>query len=267
VSLKKLLASRIDSADLLVTPRYERYLAANPNIMVSDEVAKFVASELTTPQRDRRLTFSASARGACPREQVFQFTPTRPKARVNTSLFAIFHQGTFMHLKWQALLLDAGILREPEVTCVWEEFNLSGTIDGVGDVPADHDLRADHDTFGWELKSINSRGFQWTLDRGPNHHHLLQIHAYMLASGLRLWSLIYENKDNQEWKEFTVHFDPEIAQEVEAELAYLNESVKTKTLPPVLEECSKRKGAYLKCQFAHVCLETDRWPQRRIKVG
>jgi hypothetical protein len=271
-SLKRLLKSHNHSGGLLVTPRYEQYLATHPNILVDDTIAQFVVDELTTPQRNRRMTFSASSRGACPREQVFQFTSVKPVAKTNSDLYAIFHQGTFMHLKWQALLLDAGILSEPEVKCTWEEYNLTGTIDGKGVVPSDHPLRADHDVFGWELKSINSRGYQWILDRGPNHHHLLQIHAYMLATGWRIWSLCYENKDTQQWKEFLVTFDPEIAEEVEAELDYLNRCVNEKKLPPVLEECQQRTGAYRKCAFAHVCLDVDEWPEdkpvepRRIKL-
>jgi hypothetical protein len=266
-SLKKLLKAHTENGGHLVTPRYEQYLATHPNILIDEKIADFIKSELTTPQRNRRMTFSASARGACPREQVFQFTTVKPVPKTNSDLYAIFHQGTFMHLKWQALLLDAEILDEPEVKCTWDKFRLTGTIDGAGEVPASHALRADHDRFGWELKSINSRGFQWVLDKGPNAHHLLQIHAYMLATGWRVWSLCYENKDTQEWREFIVHYDEEIADEVTLELAYLNEMVDRRELPPVLGECKKRQGQFKSCEFAHACLEQVNWPARRIKLG
>lgn len=268
-SLKKMLKSHTQSSDsdLLVSQRYEQYLASHPNILVDETVAEFVKKELTTPQRNRRMTFSASSRGACPREQVFQFTPTKPVPKTNSGLYAIFHQGTFMHLKWQALLSDAGILDDLEVPCLWEAYRLSGTIDGAGEVPASNPLRAEHTRFGWELKSINSHGFRWVLDKGPNEHHLLQIHAYMLATGWRVWSLCYENKDTQEWKEFTVHFNEETGRQVEEELMYLNDHVDNKKLPPILDECKKRQGAFRKCAFAHVCLEVEEWPERRIKLG
>lgn len=269
-SLKKLLKSTANAGGLLVTPRYEQYLATHPNILVDETVADFIKDELTTPQRNRRLTFSASARGACPREQVFQFTSIKPVPKLNTDLYAIFHQGTFMHLKWQALLLDAGILDEPEITCRVDEYNMTGTVDGMGTIPSAQQTVFGADIFGWELKSINSRGFQWVLDKGPNQHHMLQIHAYMLATGWTVWSLIYENKDTQQWKEFTVHRDEEIVDQVRSELRYLNEHVENKELPPILDECKKKQGAYKKCAFAHACLEQDEWPQwvgRRIKVG
>jgi len=268
-SLKKLLRSHATTSELLVTPRYEQYLATHSNILVDEVVGEFIKSELVTPQRNRRMTFSASARGRCAREQVFQFTPVTGVSKTNSHLHAIFHQGTFMHLKWQALLLDAGILDQPEIPCTWEQYKLTGTIDGGGEVPDNHALREHHSRFGWELKSINSRGFRFVLDSGPKTDHLLQIHAYMLATGMKLWSLIYENKDDQEWKEFTVFFDPDIAEEVTKELEYLNTCVEEKQLPPILDECKKRQGAFKQCAFAHTCLEQDTWPEpirRRIKL-
>lgn len=272
-TLKKLLRSHSGSSEstLLVTPRFEQYIATHPNILIDETVADFIKSELTTPQRNRRMSFSASSRGACPREQVFGFTPLKPVPKLNADLYAIFHQGTFMHLKWQALLLDAGILDEVEMPCTWEKFVVRGTIDGGGVVPEGHPLRADYLRFGWELKSINSRGFRWIIDSGPKHQHLLQIHAYMLATGRLLWSLVYENKDTQEWKEFVVHFDPEIAEEVKAELQYLNDCVENKELPPVLDPCKKKQGPYKSCPYAYVCLDQDDWPEapverRRIKL-
>jgi hypothetical protein len=265
-TLKKLLKAHSKTGGGLVTPRYEHYLAQHSNILVDETIGEFVKSELTTPQRNRRMTFSASARGTCPRAQVFKFTSLRGVPRFSTDLIAIFHQGTFMHLKWQALLLDAGILDECEVTTSIEQYNLSGTVDGTGLVPDDHALREQHTRFGWELKSINSRGFQWVLDKGPKRDHLLQIHAYMLGTGWRIWSLMYENKDTQQYKEFIVDFDPRIAEEVELELQYLNEHVEDKKLPPILSECKKKQGAFKSCEFAHSCLEQRGWPQKRIKL-
>lgn len=265
MSLKKLLKSH-NSTPLLVSQRYEQYLASHPNILVDETVAEFIKQELTTPQRNRRMTFSASARGACPREQVFQFTSVKPVPRTNSELYAIFHQGTFMHLKWQALLLDAKILSEPEVKCEWPKYRLTGTIDGVGDVPVELvDQYGGQKKFGWELKSINDRGYSWVVNNGPNRNHLLQIHAYMAASGIELWSLCYENKNNQQWIEFVVEKDQAITDEVEFELESLNGFVTNKQLPPILDECTKRQGAYKKCPFAHTCLEQTGWTEPEAK--
>jgi hypothetical protein len=265
-TLKKLLRANRSNGELLVTPRYEHYLATTPNILLSEKVARFVVEELTTPQRNRRLTFSASSQGRCAREQVFAFTPIKAIPKLNSELHAIFHQGTFMHLKWQALLLDAKILDQPEISCLLERYRLSGTVDGVGMVPPEHLLYGEHKRFGWEFKSTNARGYQWVLDRGPRHDHLLQIHAYMMATGWRLWSLMYENKDNQQYKEFTIHYDPNIAQEVEDTLKELNTYVDNRELPPVLDECQRQQGQFKKCSYAHACLQQHSWPSRTLKM-
>lgn len=269
VSLKKLLQQSPSGDRLLITPRYEKYLAVTDNILILDEkILKFVRAELSTPQRNRRMTFSASSRGACPRAQVFQFTPLKPTPRINSDLHAIFHQGTFMHLKWQCLLLDAGILSDVEISCVWDAYNLSGTIDGYGVIPDDHQLRGqvDGEIYGWELKSINDRGYKYVCSNGPNASHLLQIHAYMKATGWKVWSLVYENKDCQQWKEFIVHYDDKIGDALETEMEYLNTSVNNKTLPPVLEPCTRKAGPFKNCDFRHCCLTTTSWPQRVLKM-
>jgi hypothetical protein len=269
MSLKKLLQQSPSRDRLLITPRYEKYLAMTNNILIQDEkILKFIRDELSTPQRNRRMTFSASSRGACPRAQVFQFTSVNPLPRINSDLHAIFHQGTFMHMKWQCLLLDAGILEAVEIPCQWDAYNLSGTIDGATSAPYGHSLydEVGYDNIGWELKSINDRGFKYICSNGPKTEHLLQIHAYMKATGWKIWSLVYENKNDQQWKEFIVRYDPEIGEALEAELMYLNDSVDNKTLPPVLKPCKDKKGPFNNCDFRHVCLDTYSWPQRVLKM-
>lgn len=265
-SLKRLLKGTASSGELLVSPRYEEYLDKNHNIHLDRTVADFIIDELTTPQRDRRMTFSASARGTCMRQQVFQFTDLQPVSRFSSSLIAIFHQGTFMHLKWQALLSDAGVLDELEVPCVWDDMRLTGTIDGAGAIPESHVLFNSHERFGWELKSINSNGYRYVINGGPKPEHLLQIHAYMLATGWKVWSLCYENKDTQEWKEFTVFYDPDIGEQVQNELTALNGYVDNRELPPILDECRQMKGAFKQCAFAHVCLDQDKWPKQNRSI-
>lgn len=268
MSLKTLLKSPDQS--LLVTPRYEQYLDSpqHRNLLFQTELFEEVAKEVTEPQRNRRSTFSASSTGSCPRAQVFQFTPIQPVDRFPTSLIAVFHQGTFTHMKWQAILLDAGVLDDVEVSCTLDKYRLSGTIDGVGTVPHGHQL-ASHGQYGWEFKTIRDNGFRWVLDRGVSKAHLLQVHAYMLMTGMDLWSVVYENKDTQEWKEFIVHRDPAITETVENLLRIMNEHIDNRTLPPILTECENRQGAYKTCPFAHECLETHSWPgepKRRIRI-
>lgn len=250
---KVLLAKKRDN--LYVTPKYEEYLALHPNIYLNDKISQFIVKELSTPQRDRRMTNSASARGSCLRRQVFVWTGLPEQQKLNSDLHAIFHDGTFRHLKWQALLLDAGILSEVEIPCRIDKYNLTGTIDGLISPEV-----------GWELKGSNQRSYEFVLQNGPEEKHLLQIHTYMIATQIYTWSLVYENKNTQEWKEFVVEFDPDIGDRVLAELDSVNKHVSERTFPRILDECSEKKGAqYRQCPFAHICLDTHEWPNRRIR--
>lgn len=262
MSLNKVLLAK-KRTDLAVTPRYEEYLARTPNILLDDKISEFIVKELTTPQRDRRMTNSASSRGSCLRSQVFVWTGLPQARKLNSDLHAIFHDGTFRHLRWQALLLDARILTQVEVPCRIDSLHVTGTIDGIIGVASS----GVSEPIGWELKGANDNNYNWVLQHGPMEKHLFQIHTYMLATGIRMWSLIYENKNTQEWKEFMVPFDQTVADIVADELLVVNKYVSDRRLPPVLEPCKMKQGPYRSCAFAHLCLDTKEWPTppRRIR--
>lgn len=246
---------------LLVSPRHEQYLQRTQGDVVLDELAlKFVQSQLKEGDRDRRYTFSASGRGGCLRQQMFGYLNMPGDKTYTSDQAAVFIHGTWTHLKWQAMGLDAGWLAQVEVPCRIDEYNVTGTIDGVLDTGE-----------GWELKSINSRGFRNVSEHGPLQKHLLQIHSYMLATGIKVWSLIYECKDDQEWREWVIHWDDELGAELVAELEALKDSREKRVLPPILEDCSYREGPmYRSCPFNSICLETTGWPVRqgiRLRSG
>lgn len=237
--------------ELLVTPLHEAWLMANSNVELDDDIARWVARELIAKQRNRTQTWSSSSLGSCQRKHIYQYLGAPLERGVTSELSAIFQHGTWTHLKWQASGYMAGWLAQTEVFCSMPEFGFTGTIDGILT-----------DGSGWELKSINNRGFTFVLRDGPKHEHLKQIHGYMLATGIRVWSLMYENKDTQDYKEFVVHFDDAIAMEVELELQALNTAVVTQTLPPMLPGCiAKTSAQYRSCPFQKQC-EESRWPNR-----
>lgn len=245
---------------LLVSPLQEEYLSRPEagNVLLTPEIAEWVKEQLLTPQRDRSLTWSASGLGSCERQRVLSWVGIGEpiKMRFGSDTNATFIHGTWTHLKWQAMGLDAGWLKEVEVSCKIPLMNLTGTVDGI--------LTTGE---GWELKSINARGFRFVSNDGPLEKHLRQIHAYMIATGIKTWSLIYEEKDTQQWREYVIPYDEEMGQEVMDELARLNAALATKTLPPVLPLCARKEGTQFKqCQFAHVCNDIQKWPGERLRV-
>lgn len=238
---------------LLVSPRHEQYLAScQGEVRLSPETVEFVAAQLLNGDRNRSATFSASGRGNCPRQQIFGFLGLEAERVVGSDTAAIFVNGTWTHLKWQAMGLEAGWLKHVEVPCRIDNFSLTGTIDGILDTGE-----------GWELKSINSRGFREVCEKGPLEKHLYQIHAYMMATNIRSWSLVYEEKDTQQWREWVVPFSQEIADFILDELMALNVSRETKTLPLIREDCAKGEGTtYKQCPYKNQCLEITSWPTK-----
>jgi hypothetical protein len=238
---------------LLVTPQHEQWLAKNPNVELSDETAQWVAKELQARQRDRSGTWSASSLGGCKRKHIYTFLGTPHERGVAAGTAAIFQHGTWSHLKWQASGYMAGWLGQTEVSCSLPAYKGTGTIDGI----------LASNAAGWELKTINARGYRFVLNDGPKHEHLLQIHFYMLATKLHVWSLIYEEKDTQDYKEFVVTYKDAYAANVLDELDELNHHVETQTLPIQQPGCiTKTTSEYRTCPFRNVC-EEHRWPTRK----
>lgn len=238
---------------LLVSPRHEQYLKhTQGNVVLGPKALAFVEHELTAGDRDRRFTFSASGRGGCLRQQVFSYLNMPGEKTWTSDQSATFIHGSWTHLKWQSMGLDAGWLAKVEVPCRIDDYRVTGTIDGILDTGE-----------GWELKSINSRGFRNVNEYGPQLKHLLQVHSYMLATGIRVWSLVYECKDDQQWKEWVVHWDEDLAAELIAELEQLKEARQKRELPMIREDCMEREGtAYRNCPFRGLCLETTEWPSK-----
>lgn len=251
MTLSKMLKGMLNN-DLLVTPRYEQYLATHPNIEVDQALMDFVREELTEPERKRTGTFSASSSGRCLRQQVLRYLAIPERGKLNSDLHAIFHDGTFRHIRWQLLLMEAGALTDVEVPVVVPKYDMSGTIDGLNQ----------DEGFGWELKGINDRGYRWVLQKGPSRSHLLQIHAYMFATNYDTWSLVYENKNDQTWKEFVIERDDALIQEVKDDLEFMYQSLQKGRLPAIQSECLSQTGDYKRCPFAYMCLETDGWPEK-----
>lgn len=237
---------------LLVSPRHEQYLKRSQgDVVLSPATIRFVVHELSAGDRDRRFTFSASGRGGCLRQQIFSYLGTKGEKTYSSDQAATFIHGSWTHLKWQAMGLDAGWLAQVEVPCRLDEYSLTGTIDGILDTGE-----------GWELKSINSRGFRRVCEDGPEIKHIYQVHSYMMATGVRTWSIVYECKDDQSWREWVVHWDDELASELIAELEALKQSREERVLPEILLDCTHKEGVrYRQCPFKEICLETGSWPK------
>lgn len=208
------------------------------------------------PPRDRRSTWSASSAGQCLRQQQFVYLGVKKVTQPDDKGMNIFTNGDYVHLRHQACGMVAGYISQAEVPLEMPELNLRGTMDAVL-----------VNNQGFEIKSINSRGFSQIKSFGPKHDHIRQVHAYMLASGLTAFRILYENKDTNELKEFLVVRDEKIIEEVRNDLLTLQELTDKHVLAPMLEECERAEGAYRWCPFAPMCRKAVFPGSRPLKIN
>jgi len=241
--------------DLPITMRHDKWLANNPNISYPDLVVQVGMKELLSKQRDRRKHFSASSAGDCQRKQIFTYIGL-PRKKIESSLVNIFHTGNFIHLKWQLAGLTEGWLTDIEIPLISAEFPVRGTMDGIV-----------WDGSGFEFKSINDNGYKSVMQFGPKKAHINQVHAYMFLGGYKSFSVVYENKNNGEWREFRVHRDEKIIDALKTEWSQLENSVVTETLPQPLNECKQKEGMYRMCPFKDTCLKIRGMSDARNKIS
>lgn len=243
-NLKRMIRT-FKRSDLLITPRLESWLVQHPEgIVLDEEVASLIGDLAQSKPRYRGDTWAASSRGTCLRRQTFTFLGMPQDGRLDPRLQNLFNDGTWRHLRWQAMLLKAKLLTDVEVPVFLSRHNMVGTMDGENH----------RENFGFELKGIYSLS---GVKDGPYPYHLLQVHSYFLAKpGLEKFSLIYEDKRTQDWKEYVVEPDQELLKEVSRELRTLNRQLNKRELPDVLEECRYGKGeTFRSCPYQTRCLD------------
>jgi hypothetical protein len=245
---------RAVQALLPITVRHEKWLTENSNPVYSDKALKFAQQQLagvTGSQRLRKKMFRASSATTCPRAQVFKYIGMPVRAEVDSKLSNIFATGNFLHLKWQMQGLTEGWLEEAEVPVDRDDLNAGGTMDGIL-----------YTGGGLEFKSINDRGFGKVTSFGPLEGHLYQVHNYMYLGDIGHFSIIYENKNTGEWREFRVDRNEMLIKQAEIRFAELNEHVDKKILPKVLPDCRVEEGTqFRQCPYRDVCLKVKLWPQ------
>lgn len=231
-------------------------------------VAARVAEVISTPPRDRRRSFSASSSGDCLRAQEFAFlgTPPSQEQRTEAQMAAIFDDGKWRHIRWQARLLASGILDGIEVPMAWPKMNARGSLDGEGLVPDDHPNRLWRGKdFGFELKGVNPFQYpRWVKAAQPQEGHLWQVHRYFVVTGKELFVIIYENKGTNQWHEWVIRPIAKMMRASERELRALNQSLQMQRLHAPLSTCRIGVGPHWKeCAYGGkggTCMTTRGWP-------
>lgn len=260
-SMRKLLNDSVEQEELIITPLLREFLARNPNLTVDKGVARKLAYLMSTPQRDRSGSFSASAAGTCYRRQELVFLGVTPGYNTfSPQQIAIFHNGTWVHLRWQATLLTAGILESAEVTVKKPSLTARCTLDGMGTAQIG---KYEGETFGFELKGRNDYAYQLQLKAGVDDKTRRQVDFQFALSGFEVISVINENKNTQAWNEWVFERDRQRVKTALNELRELNDAIERKRLHPMLSECRRREGEWEGCPLGGIggpCENAGNWP-------
>jgi hypothetical protein len=236
--------------DLVVSQRHDAWLLANDHPVYSEEAISFATAMLTSVDRNRVGTLSASSLGECARYQQFVYLgmPKIPPDQKGAMKMA---NGAFMHLRWQMAGLTEGWLPQAEVWVSSAEHQLVGTMDGIC-----------YDDSILELKSINMNGFSRVQTFGPLIPHLFQMATYMLCTGREQGRFVYECKDNQEYLEVPITADQLPMSEAEDKAEALVAANADHRLFEPLGKCIDRTGwVYTSCPFRDRCLHIQTWEE------
>lgn len=248
--------------DLILTPVLDEFLVKWDGV-VPDEIAQRVADLMRKKLRDRRYSWSASAAGYCWRRQEFAFLGMPQNGASDPRMQQIFRNGSWVHMRWQATLLTAGLLDNVEVTVRKKSQRAQCTMDGEGTAQVGRFKGRD---FGYELKGRNGFTYTQQLSGGADEKTRAQVDFEFLLSGHDLFVVMNENKNNQAWQEWVFVRDENRVKQMAKQVMALNNAVDKKQLHPMLDECRKRErnSEWDNCPYggAHgVCANAGIWPR------
>lgn len=252
--LTRVLKSIKRGESLIITPRIDQWLVQHPEGLLLDEDGLAVLERLVTrtASGERSGRFGASSLGTkCPRQQVYSYLGMPTTGMRDPFTQNLFNDGTWRHIRWQLMGLQAGVFTHVEWPVAVPQLRLKTSLDA---------LNVDE---GWFFELKGDRNWTRSMDGIPDGHNM-QIHACFLATGWDVCVYVMEDKTTQQWKEIIVRKDKAIIQRVRKELAILNESVEHQRLPPVLQACKEKAGYYPSCPYGPQCLAQsavgDEWP-------
>jgi len=258
--LRKVLENSLRD-DLILTPHLNNFLATWDGT-IDPKVAEIIARAMAEKQRDRRGSWSASQAGKCLRRQELMFLGAPGVGSTSAQGNQILNNGRWVHLRWQATLLTAGLLDDIEVTHKKKSQRARCTLDGLGVAKSGRYSGRD---FGFELKGRNEWVYQMQLGKGPDEQTRKQVDFEFLLTGLEIFVILNENKNNQAWHEWVIIRDDSRVREMASQIKELNRAVENQRLHPPLEECRKqlKSGEFYKCPYGTpggACANAGSWP-------
>ncbi len=205
--------------------------------MLKELIDKFYLDQ----QRDRQQTrFYISDAGKCSRNVFFKFK-NAPREKMDARILRIYERGEYLHRNIFNILYRLKIGVTTEIPIPAQEM-VSGRADAI--------LCINNENYVLDIKSMNSMVFNRMT--APKEENVYQLQLYMHFFKIDKGILLYIDKDKQELKEFIVHYDPQLVENLLAKLEDLRKKIESETVPPVLPDYPDNWQCNY-CQFRAIC--------------
>lgn len=177
-----------------------------------------------------RNYFYATDAGKCPRAVYFSIKGYRRKD-LDPRILRIFNVGDDTHRRILGALFSLGLVAACEIPLPNQKL-IHGRADAI--------LSVKGRPIVLEIKSSSSNKFR-KLSR-PEEAHLKQLQVYLHFFHIPQGIILYENKDNQEIKEFRVEYNSNLAKQIIKRFEDLKGNIDNDILPDVPEEYLKKRS-------------------------
>jgi CRISPR/Cas system-associated exonuclease Cas4 (RecB family) len=202
----------------------------------------------TSKQETRdKLAFYISDAGKCPRAIWFAMKKY-PKKEVDARTMRIFEHGNHTHMRIMAALYSLGMVTASEIG-IPDNQVIHGRADAI--------VNIDGELYVLEIKSVNSMRFRKG-EADPDHIKQLQLYLYFF--NIKKGILLYENKDNQEIKEFIIEYNEPLVKKLFADFNVLKDQVEKSQVPEIPGDLEDWRCEY--CSYLEACEKIEEKEQK-----
>lgn len=233
-----------------LTPLIDRYYMERHRS--ARRLRKFNVDMLDRPRPAGRL--SPSKICGCERQAAFVFVGMPGRGIKDPEQEAVFEDGKWRHLKWDAIFLDMQLVlgsKKFAVVSIEEyvevpKLFIAGHLDAV--------IKINGEKWVVDFKGINSWGFERVFrEHEPHEAHVLQLICYMRARRIPRGMILYDHKDKNLTKIFAVRFTQAQWSEVNEWCERVLRKLVKEDLPPMSLDCQSGNFLFEKCPFSYVC--------------
>lgn len=209
---------------------------------MNEKIKKLIDNFYLNRQEERESDhIYISDAGKCSRAVYFRIKGFAKKA-MDARILRLLDHGGYTHLRIMGVLFSLGIVRASEIEIPSKEI-VSGRADAI--------VSLNNHLYVVEIKSINKVAFNKLEE--PNPDHLKQLQLYLHYFNLEEGIIIYECKDTQDIKEFTVSYNKEYVDKMLEDFKELRKKINSNIVPAIPRDIEKWRCDY--CPYAEECMK------------